>query len=195
MEKIYILQINNNKIKKISFTIMYRKKIVKMFLFLTVWLNFCSNIFMIHPVYVSMTNMNIDAQKGGMELCVRIFADDLETVLHNKYNVHGWIGSSGEHQDVRRLLNEYVNERFSVVVNNNEKIDLITDSIVIVEDMLWFYMMGVAKQTIRHVEIVNRLLTDFFSTQSNLMIISTGRDEKEKGHKLDRKNYKVELSL
>ena len=163
-----------------------------MFLFLTVWLHFCS-IICIHPVYVSMTNMDVDAQKGSIVMSIRIFTDDLETVLHNKYHVHSWIGTPGEHSDSRRLLGEYVSERFSIVVNKGEKLSLVTDSIAIVEDAMWFYMKGTAKKTIRHVEIDNRLLTDFFSSQKNMVIINTGRDEI--GHVLNRKNHKIELSL
>jgi hypothetical protein len=162
-----------------------------MFLFLIVWLNFCGVI--MHPLYVSMTNMDVDAQNGSIVLQIRIFTEDLETILHNKYNVDGWMGTQNEHRDGRRLLREYVNERFSMAVNDGEKIDLATDSMTIVEDMMWFYMKGKAKQTIRRMEIDNRLLTDFFSKQNNLVIISTGRDEI--GRKLDRKNFMFELSL
>ena len=150
---------------------------------------------MVHPVYVSMTNMDIDTQGGSIEVCIRMFTDDLETVLHNKYNVHSWIGTSGEHPDSRRLLTEYVNERFTVVVNNGEKIDIVTDSISIVEDMLWFNMKGAAGHSIKHIEIDNRLLTDFFPSQNNLMIIGTGNNERERGFNLNRINYKVELSF
>ena len=162
-----------------------------MLLFLAIW----TNCIIMHPIYVSMTNMDIDAQKGDIELSIRIFTDDLETVLHNKYNVHGWIGSESEHQDSRRLLTEYVNDRFRVVVNNDIRIELATDSITIVGDMLWFNMTGSAKQTIKQIEIYNLLLLDFFSNQKNLMIIGTGANQREKGFNLDRKNYKIELTL
>jgi len=162
-----------------------------MLIFVTLWLNFCS-IFL-HPVYVSVTNMDIDAQNRCISLSVRMFTDDLETVLHNKYHVHGWIGTPSEHKDSRRLLVEYVNERFSIEVNKNEKIIFVADSIVVAEDDMWFYMRGMANQTIKQVDIDNRLLTDFFSTQTNLVIINTGRNEI--GHILNRRNFKIELTL
>ena len=165
-----------------------------MFLFLAVWLNFCST-FLVHPVYVSVTNMDIDTHRGSIVLSIRIFTDDLETVLHNKYNVDGWIGTPAEHRDCRRLLREYVNERFSIVANNGEKLHLITDSMTINDDAMWFYMKGEAKQAIRRMEIDNRLLTDFFSNQKNLVMISTGQNERDRGFSLDRKKYKIELSL
>jgi hypothetical protein len=165
-----------------------------MVLFFTVWLNFCGILFA-HPMYWSVTNIDVDAQRGNVLLSIRIFTDDLETILHNKYNVDGWIGTPKEHRDGRRLLVEYMNERFSVSVNNGEILGLVTDSLAIIEDRMWFYMKGTARKTIRQVEIDNRLLTDFFSNQKNLMIISTERNEREKGYYLNRKNHKVELSL
>lgn len=162
-----------------------------MFLFLTVWFNFCG--ILLHPMYVSMTNMDVDTKSGNIVLQIRIFTDDLETILHNKYNVEGWIGTPNEHRDGKRLLREYVNERFSITVNNGEKLDLMTDSMVIIGDMMWFYMKGTYQKTIRRLEVDNRLLTDFFSNQKNLIFIGTGRDEI--GRELNRKKYKFELSL
>ena len=164
-----------------------------MFLFLAVWINFCSTLF-VHPMYFSVTNMDIDAQGRSIMFTIKMFTDDLETILHNKYNIDGWIGTPAEHRDSRRRLEEYVNERFSLVVNSGERITLHTDSMAIVEDSMWFHMKGVAKQTIRRMEIENRLLTDFFEKQNNLIIVSIGGKEK-KWDKLDRKKYKIELSF
>jgi len=145
-------------------------------------------------MYFSVTNMDIDAQGRSIMFTIKMFTDDLETILHNKYNIDGWIGTPAEHRDSRRRLEEYVNERFSLVVNSGERIALLTDSMAIVEDSMWFHMKGVAKQTIRRMEIENRLLTDFFEKQNNLIIVSIGGKEK-KWDKLDRKKYKIELSF
>ena len=168
-----------------------------MVVFFTVWLNIF-NVLFAHPSYVSITNMDVDAQSGSIVLQISIFIDDLETILHNKYNVDGWIGTPLEHPDSRRLLKDYVNERFSITVNNGDKLDLVTDSMTISQEeeaMMWFHMKGVAKQSIQRMEIDNRLLTDFFSNQKNIVIISTGQNEREKGFDLNRRNFKIELSL
>jgi len=140
-----------------------------------------------------MTNMDVDTKEGSVTLSLRIFTDDLETILHNKYNVDGWIGTPKEHRDCRKFLLEYLNDRFSITVNNGEKINLVTDSITIANDMMWFYMKGTAKQSINRIEVDNRVLTDFFSGQNNLVIVNTGK--KDTGRVLNRKTYKFELSL
>ena len=175
-----------------------------MFLFLTVWISIGSIIncqlstlnsqLYSHPVYVSTTTMDIDAQKRNIDIFIRIFTDDLEIILHHKYDVDGWLGTPAEHSDSRRLLKEYVNERFSIAVNNGEKIVLSTDSISIDNDMMCFFMKGVSKQTIKQIEVNNRLLTDFFEKQSNLVLIGiTGQGDK--GYILNRKNSTIMLSL
>jgi len=167
-----------------------------MVLVFTVWFNICSVLFA-HPMYCSITNMDIDAQRRSIVLSIRLFTDDLETILHNKYNVDGWIGTPNEHRDSRQLLMEYLNERFSITVNNVEKMALVTDSIVFDKDeesVMWFYLKGVAQQPIRKIEVDNRLLNDFFSSQNNMLIISVNRKE-IKWDKLNRKKYKIELSL
>ena len=165
-----------------------------MFLFLAVWLNFCGTF--VHPWYISITNMDVDEQKGDIVLRINLFVDELEVVLHNKYNIDGWLGTAAEHSDSRRLLMEYVNERLSVTVNNGEKIELVTDSITFnkeEEAMLYFYMRGIAKQAIRRIEVDNRLLTEFFSNQTNLVYIDVRRGLK--AYKLNRNKHKIELSL
>lgn len=155
------------------------------------WINFCSLFF--HPVYVSVMNMDIEASEKKISMSLRVFTDDMETVLHNRYGIDGWIGTSGEHRNSRDLINEYVLEHVAVTVNRRERLNLSTDSMVLHGDALWIYMRGNPSETIRHIEIDNSVLTDFFNTQTNLVIINTGREEK--GYKLNNRKRKIELSL
>ncbi len=147
----------------------------------------------LHPVYVSVTNIDVNVPEKQIILSLKIFTDDLETMLHNKYDIAGWIGTKQEHPNSRKLIEAYVAERFTIEINHNEKLNLSTDSISIHEDALWLYMKGISSRPIRYVTIDNRILTDFFRSQTNLVIINTGRDEK--GYKLDRDKHKIELSL
>jgi len=163
-----------------------------MFLFFTVWIHFCS-VFLAHPVNVSVTNIDLNAEKKSVELSIRLFVHDIETILHNKYNIDGWIGTPAEHGDGRRLLGEYIGERFSLTVNEREKVAITVDSTAIVDEKMWFFIKGEAHQIINKVEINNRLLTDFFSNQVNLVIINDGR--RDFGYMLNRENHKIELSL
>ncbi|MDR1672284.1 MAG: hypothetical protein LBS09_02290 [Bacteroidales bacterium] len=126
-------------------------------------------------------------------MSLRMFADDAETVLHNKYGIDGWIGVQGEHRDARRLLCAYLDEKLTVEANHREKVVLTVDSIVVHEEALWVYMQGRTEDIIRHVTVQQRVLTDFFRTQSNLVIISTGK--KEEGYKLDKGKDKIELTI
>ena len=166
-----------------------------MLLFFALWINiFSPSGLSSHPPLVSITTMDIDAQKRNIELYIRICTEDLEMILHHKYNVEGWIGTPAEHRDSRRLLEEYVNERFTVTVNNSEKITLTTDSMTIDNTMMCFYMRGASKQTIKQIEVNNRLLTDFFAKQKNLVLVGiAGRGDK--GYNLNRNNSTIMLSL
>jgi hypothetical protein len=137
--------------------------------------------------------MDIDAPQKSIVMSLSLFTDDLETVLHNKYGIDGWIGTDKEHQQSRKLIREYIDERLVIKVNHTEKLTLLTDSMAIIENALWFYMKAVSSQEIHHIEMDNRVLTDFFSTQTNLVIINTG--SKEKGYQLDKRKHIIELSL
>jgi hypothetical protein len=137
--------------------------------------------------------MDIDAKGKSIALSLKVFADDMETVLHNKYGIDGWIGSSREHRDARRLIGKYLNERLTIDINRRERMSLQTDSMIVNEEALWIYMKGSAFETIHYVEINHRVLTDFFRTQTNLVIIGTGK--REEGYKLNREKYKIELLL
>jgi hypothetical protein len=159
--------------------------------FLTLWIN-CYTV-LAHPVYVSVANMDIDAQGKCVTVSLKVFVGDMETVLHNKYGIDGWIGTPQEHRDSKRLIGEYLGERFTMKVNRYEEIGWQTDSMVINEEALWIYMKGLSTKPIRQAVISNRLLTDFFQTQTNLLIIHT--DGREEGYKLDRKKYQIELII
>ena len=43
----------------------------------------CSSWF--HPVHVSVTNLDLDPVRGKVELSVKIFADDSQDLIMNKY--------------------------------------------------------------------------------------------------------------
>ncbi|MDR3094451.1 MAG: hypothetical protein LBU62_07440 [Bacteroidales bacterium] len=162
-----------------------------MTLFLAVWLNVCSALF--HPVYVSVCNVDIDASRSVVTLSLKVFTDDMETMLHNKYNINGWIGTPKEHRNSRRLIGEYIAERLSVEVNRRNRLVLQTDSMIVSEGALWIYMTGKSAGAIQHIAVENRVLTDFFRQQTNLVIIGIGK--REEGYSLNRNNCKLELAL
>ena len=162
-----------------------------MTLFVAVWMNVCSVLF--HPLYVSVCNVDIDASHLLVTLSLKVFTDDVETVLHNKYSIDGWVGTPKEHRDSRRLISEYLGERLNVEVNRRNRLVLQTDSMIVNEDALWIYMTGKSADTIRHLAVENRVLTDFFRRQTNLVIIGIGK--REEGYSLNRNNFKLELTL
>jgi hypothetical protein len=137
--------------------------------------------------------MDIDAAENRIALSLKVFADDMETMLHNKYGIHGGIGTDREHRDAKRLLMEYLGERLTIEINHREKMTLRMDSMAIHEEAIWLYMQGKSSATMQYVTVHNRVLTDFFRTQSNLVMVSTGR--KEEGYKLDKEKDKIELTI
>jgi hypothetical protein len=147
---------------------------------------------MFHPVYVSVCNVDVDVSRSALSLSLKVFTDDMETVLHNKYNIDGWIGTPKEHRNSRLLIGEYLGERLNVEVNRRRLV-LQTDSMMVHDDALWIYMSGKSENVIRHLAVENRVLTDFFRQQTNLVIIGIGK--REEGYSLNRNNFKLELTL
>jgi hypothetical protein len=54
-------------------------------------------------------------------------------------------------------------------------------------------MSGKASANLRTLTVENRVLTDFFRTQTNLVIVAAGGAEK--GFRLTRDDYKMQITL
>ena len=62
----------------------------------------------LHPVHVSVTNLDLDPVGGKVELSVKIFADDFQDLILHKYGVQLNIIEQEDPGDKISAVNEYM---------------------------------------------------------------------------------------
>ena len=149
----------------------------------------CSSWF--HPVHVSVTNLDLDPVRGKVELSVKIFADDFQDLIMNKYGVQLNIVEQEEPGDGITAINQYMQDALRLVFNGREAARLEYVDSKLNEQAIWLFYHCEFPGRIRKVEVVNRVMLEKFSDQTNLMIVSY--EDKQNGYRLDNKN--TELSF
>lgn len=157
---------------------------------LTVWL-LCSS--WLHPVHVSVTNLDLDPARGKVELSVKIFADDFQDLILHKYGVQLRIIEQEDPGDKISAVNEYIQEALQLVFNGEETADLQFVDAELNEEAIWLFYKYEHHGKIRKVDIVNRVMLEKFNDQTNLMIVTF--NEKQNGYRLDNKTTELSFNI
>lgn len=140
--------------------------------------------FSLHPIHVSICEIEYDQTNKAMEITLRIFLDDLEKELRLMKNQPEMdITDLKADLDLDVILKEYLSKHFQI--NVNEKIDDYNFLGHEIEGDAVFCYMEVSKvKKLKSVQVFNSALTDLYEDQTNLVHIEV--NEKIKSLKLTR---------
>lgn len=124
--------------------------------------------FEMHKFYVSVTQINFAQDKKTIQISSRIFIDDLNNALAKKHKKKFYIGSTKESDEEVQLLKNYINENFSIKVNNKSKQMVYLDK-ELEDDVIIVYQVIRNISKINSLEIKNTLLFDFLPEQQHII--------------------------
>ena len=140
-----------------------------------------------------MTNVDLDPDRGKVELSVKIFADDFQDLILHKYGVQLNIVEQEGPGDKISAVNEYIQETLKFVFNGKKTADLQFVDAELNEEAIWLFYRYEHAGKIRKVDIVNRVMLEKFSDQTNLMIVTF--NEKQNGYRLDNKTTELSFNI
>lgn len=135
-----------------------------------------------HPLFVSLTDVHYNKEEYQVEVSVRIFTDDLETVLRKSHAGKLDILHPGNENDVKELINRYVNDHLKMKVNGINY-PLHFEGYEPENENIWSYFTIEGIKEFTQVELENSLLFDLTKEQINLIDIHA--DGKEHSIKLN----------
>tara|TARA_S200000501_G_scaffold317584_1_gene311007 strand:+ start:593 stop:1060 length:468 start_codon:yes stop_codon:yes gene_type:complete len=130
---------------------------------------FFSFLLLVHPIYISSTNIVINDDK--LEIKVKLFRDDLEDGLRNFHGFSISIDSPNKIEKNQNLINEYINDKLTLFVNN-EKINFFIMDYSLINDVLEIYFTQNFIKKTKQIRIVNQLLIEIYSEQSNITFLN-----------------------
>lgn len=122
-----------------------------------------------HKFYLSVTQMEFDANKNRITAISRVFVDDLEETLRQRYDVQLALGTDREDEKASFYIRRYMEQKLTVEINNvplkfsfagftyqNDQIVLLSEFSIIDSDEY-------------EIKVTNTLITDAYSEQQNLV--------------------------
>lgn len=149
-------------------------------------------VLMCHPVHVSVTNLEYDPGSGKLKASVKLFYDDFELILANKYGVVFHFADAKPAENEGEYFLKYINEHL-VLKANGERLTAEFSHREFMEDSIWLFLSYNPGRKIRDISVTNSLMFDLFGDQSNLLMLKYG--EFENGYIMKGKHYKIDIVL
>ena len=129
---------------------------------------FLNFLLLIHPIYISSTNVVINDDK--LEIKVKLFRDDLEDGLRDFHGFSISIDSPNKIEKKKNLIDQYINDKLTLIINN-EKINFFIKDYSLINDVLEVYFIQNFTKKTKDIKITNQLLIEVYSEQSNIMFL------------------------
>ncbi|WP_242202339.1 DUF6702 family protein [Aestuariivivens insulae] len=146
----------------------------------------------VHKFYVSVTQINYIEDKQSVQITSRIFIDDMENVLRDRYDESLTLAGKDEPKTVDDFIEKYLKEKFLIKING-ENVQAHFLGKEYDADIMRCYLEVESVKSIKAFEVSNQVLLDFYEDQQN--IIKTNIYSKQKSAVLSKKNHSLMLKF
>ena len=131
----------------------------------------------LHKYYISVTQIEFVKEKQSVQIISRIFIDDLETLLKERYDETLTLAIKNESVNTDKYISKYLGEKLKIKINGNPvSVNFIGKEYE--TDIAKCYLEISNIKSIESIEISNQVLFDLFPDQQN--IIKTKINSKDK---------------
>lgn len=145
-----------------------------------------------HKFYVSVTQMNYIEESGELQITSRIFIDDLEKLLRERFDDSITLAGQDEPDIVDSYIEKYLAQKIQVVINGEERTAKFLGK-EYEDDIAICYLEISDIASINTLEVTNTVLFELFEDQQN--IIRTKINGKRKSIILIQENDKGLLNF
>ena len=125
---------------------------------------------MAHKFYVSVTNIGYSEKDDALQITSRVFIDDLDQVLKERYDIDAKLSTDEESKLADVYLEKYLRAKFIVEINGeNKSYEIIGRKYD--NDVCIFYLelAPIELPLVKTIQIQNKMLTDLFDEQQNVV--------------------------
>lgn len=141
----------------------------------------------VHKFYVSVTEIEHNQKAQSLQIISRVFTDDLESVLRQRYDDKIRLGKGSETLDIQEIFSRYINQKMKINLDHKSR-DLKYIGREYENDMIVFYIEVENVKNFQNIKVMNSLLMDLLEDQKNLvhveakgkiksLILSRGKEE------------------
>ncbi|MEZ4778422.1 MAG: DUF6702 family protein [Flavobacteriaceae bacterium] len=145
-----------------------------------------------HKFYVSTTSVEYVKEKQSVQIITKLFIDDIEDVLQERYNPSLSLATQKETKEAEIFLKKYVFQKFKIWVDNKEtSISYVGREYDVDVVKIYLEINGVSE--FNTIEIENKMLFEISPEQQN--IIHVKNKDRKKSLILDPDNPKGLLNF
>jgi hypothetical protein len=133
--------------------------------------------FSAHKYYLSLTQIEYRSEKQSVQITINVFMNDIEIALNEDYNIDLRLHTKKELKDNDVYFIKYLKEKLHFKIDGISKeynyIGKEYDG-----DLVYFYLEIENIKEVNSIEIENKILTNKFSEQKNLIKSKVGKNHK-----------------
>ena len=137
---------------------------------------------LVHPFYISMVEINHNANDKTVEISVRVFTEDFEKTLQKKTTTRLDIIKPADNAFLDKQISNYLTEKIRIKVNG-QPVTLSYVGHEVQNESVWSYLEIPKIANVKKIEVDCSLLYDYEKAQSNIIHVKNGKAEKS--YKLD----------
>lgn len=148
------------------------KKIFVLFLILTTFSSFTIKD---HETYLSVTEIEFNAEAKSVQIISRVFINDFEDVLSKRYQKKVSLSYKEELKSNKDLMAKYLEKKLKISIDG-KPIDLELLGSKFDADQIVLYIESKNVQSFKKVNVENLILTDLFDSQKNITHVKKGEE-------------------
>ena len=145
-----------------------------------------------HKYYLSVTNIEYVSEKQSVQIISRIFIDDFEALIRQRYDEDITLDASKEETQIDFYIEKYLKEKIKIKINDSIK-TLVFIGKEYEDDILYCYLEIENVTAIKSFKITNQILFDLFDEQQNIVKLKI--NSKNKSFVLIQENDKAMLKF
>ena len=130
-----------------------------------------------HKFYTSVTQIEYIKEKQAIQIISRIFIDDLEKVLRERYNQTLTLSDKNEKEQINDYIGKYLTSKINIKINNIDS-EIIFLGKEYANDVIICYLEIKNVESINSFEITNTVLFDLNSKQQNIVRTNINTNKK-----------------
>ena len=76
------------------------------------------NSFYMHKYYLSVTDLTYNEEEKSVQMITRLFYDDLEAVLQERYDKNLEVNQDAEQKEIDYYLSKYLSKKLKITINS-----------------------------------------------------------------------------
>jgi hypothetical protein len=126
-----------------------------------------------HPFYVSVTEINHNAENHTLEISCKMFAEDLEEILRTNYKSPVSLGATKDKGRLDQLIPDYINKHLAITVDG-KPVKLTYIGFEKDKESAYCYLQVDDVKAIKKINISNSILYDFNEGEINIVHVMVG---------------------